>query len=93
MTYVTLNEQVNDERSLKFLGFVSRWPALNLAICWNPLKLSVRTEHAILFYNIYVKRRENQKDGTMGNQQERFDLDLAWLTGIIEGEGRRIHSL
>jgi len=23
----------------------------------------------------------------MGNQQERFDLDLAWLTGIIEGEG------
>lgn len=23
----------------------------------------------------------------MGNQQERFDLDLAWLTGLIEGEG------
>lgn len=23
----------------------------------------------------------------MGNQQERFDIDLAWLTGIIEGEG------
>lgn len=23
----------------------------------------------------------------MGNQQERFDLDLAWLAGIIEGEG------
>lgn len=23
----------------------------------------------------------------MGNQQERFDLDLAWLAGLIEGEG------
>jgi len=23
----------------------------------------------------------------MGNQQERFDLELAWLAGIIEGEG------
>ena len=23
----------------------------------------------------------------MGNQQERFDLDLSWLAGIIEGEG------
>jgi hypothetical protein len=31
--------------------------------------------------------RENHKDGTMGNQQERFNLELAWLAGIIEGEG------
>jgi len=31
--------------------------------------------------------RKNQKDVTMGNQQERFDLELAWLAGIIEGEG------
>lgn len=23
----------------------------------------------------------------MGNQQERFDIELAWLAGIIEGEG------
>lgn len=23
----------------------------------------------------------------MGNQQERFELDISWLTGIIEGEG------
>ena len=23
----------------------------------------------------------------MGNQQERFEIDLAWLTGLIEGEG------
>lgn len=29
--------------------------------------------------------RENHKDVTMDNQQER--LDLAWLAGIIEGEG------
>ena len=31
--------------------------------------------------------RENHKDGTMDNQQERLDVDLAWLAGIIEGEG------
>ena len=31
--------------------------------------------------------RENYEDGTMDNQQERFELDLAWLAGIIEGEG------
>lgn len=35
----------------------------------------------------YIFCRENQKDITMDNQQERFDLELAWLAGIIEGEG------
>lgn len=35
----------------------------------------------------YIYGRENHKDVTMDNQQERFDLDLAWLAGIIEGEG------
>lgn len=34
-----------------------------------------------------MQGRENQKDVTMGNQQERFEIDLAWLTGLIEGEG------
>jgi hypothetical protein len=32
-------------------------------------------------------KRENQKDTKMDNQQERFELDLAWLAGILEGEG------
>lgn len=31
--------------------------------------------------------RKNQGDGTMGNQQERFEIELSWLAGIIEGEG------
>lgn len=31
--------------------------------------------------------RNNQEDVTMGNQQERFELELSWLAGIIEGEG------
>lgn len=35
----------------------------------------------------YIIGRENHGDVTMDNQQERFDLDLAWLAGIIEGEG------
>lgn len=35
----------------------------------------------------YSFKRENYEDTTMDNQQERFDLDLAWLAGIIEGEG------
>jgi hypothetical protein len=34
-----------------------------------------------------IKIRENQGYITMGNQQERFDIELSWLTGIIEGEG------
>jgi hypothetical protein len=34
-----------------------------------------------------MKTRENQGDSAMGNQQERFDLELSWLAGIIEGEG------
>ena len=37
------------------------------------------TEHCII--------SENQGDRTMDNQQERFELELAWLAGIIEGEG------
>jgi len=35
----------------------------------------------------YKYERENHEDETMGNQQERFNLELAWLAGIIEGEG------
>lgn len=44
-----------------------------------------RTSNDII--NIYHLRRENWKDKTMGNQQERFEFDLAWLAGVIEGEG------
>lgn len=44
---------------------------------------TLRTTYNILLSNML--RRKNQKDETMDNQQERFDL--AWLAGIIEGEG------
>jgi len=30
---------------------------------------------------------KNQRDETMDNQQERLEKKIAWLTGIIEGEG------
>jgi hypothetical protein len=46
---------------------------------------TLRTTFDMILLNMFG--RENQEDETMDNQQERFGFDLAWLAGIIEGEG------
>lgn len=53
-------------------------------------KAFLYARHLLWYAQIIYKigeDRDNQKDETMDNQQERFEIRLAWLAAIIEGEG------
>lgn len=95
LTYVQLNEQVTLQNQDPVLNECAARLGVSLfdfgdikpSYMLETPKVSCTFRTSCDIINNKYFERENQENNTMGNQQERFEIDLSWLAGIIEGEG------